>query len=136
MQPWKDTCAQTFVKAFDSISVKNMVLGEAFAIGTHAVFVSDAGADGSDDLGQVIAHEIGHALGLNHNANGINGQLGCPGVTLSNDQPANPFIDYANGDSDATDESKPLMWCKSGGDHTHLGSPAWFQLNQANPVGP
>ena len=25
------------------------------------------------------------------------------------------------------------MWCNAGGDQTHIGSPAWFQLNQANP---
>jgi hypothetical protein len=47
---------------------------------------------------------------------------------------SDPFIDYADGDSDATDQSKPLMWCHGDKGNIHIGSPAWFQLNQANPA--
>jgi hypothetical protein len=32
------------------------------------------------------------------------------------------MIDMADGDSDATDHSKPLMWCRAQADRKHLGS--------------
>jgi len=40
----------------------------------------------------------------------------------------------ADGDSDATDHRKLLMWCRAQADRKHLGSPAWFELNAANPA--
>jgi len=81
----------------------------------HGLFISDYGGYGRE-LSQIVAHEIGHTIGLNHNAERNGDGTACTEATV------NPFIDQANGDSDFKDNSS-LMWCIAESGRKHIGVP-------------
>jgi Bacterial Ig-like domain/Metallo-peptidase family M12B Reprolysin-like/IPT/TIG domain len=105
-----------FVKKFDNAN-KN-VGGFVKRIRTRYVFVRD-GFSGAYQ-GHIVAHEIGHALGLNHN-NELN--LSSVGVGLFDDDSylAEPNALMAPG----TNEQIGPHQCM-------IGYPHWLQLNQQN----
>jgi hypothetical protein len=118
-----------FVHSFDDARVAGGVLGQAQGIGVHALFISDVGGVGHK-LTQITAHEIGHTIGLTHNASSNANHTDC---TVTGGNFSNHFIDFANGDSDGKDTSS-LMWCFADERSKHIGTPFWFLLNEQNPI--
>jgi predicted Zn-dependent protease len=119
-----------FVKSFDPARTTGRIRGDTPSF-QHNVFIPDAAAQSDHFLAQIIAHEIGHALGLRHNSSANAAHTACDQHDPSDPDTFNHFIDFAHGDTDIADVTS-LMYCGTGEKRRHIGAPLWFQLNENN----
>jgi hypothetical protein len=108
-----------FVSHFDlnhENSQTGKVLGFAVDIPSQYLFVSD-GSSGNTQY-HVIAHEIGHALGLHHNSER-------DGVTT--------HLPIQSNDSDFSDSSALMWWLTLHTEQCHIGVRHWDELRGSNP---
>jgi hypothetical protein len=80
------------------------------APGESHIFISDEGRGRSIT---VLAHELGHALGLDHNS----------------EHDLTSKFEFDTNDPDRHDNTS-LMWREDGFTNTHIGSPFWKRLNE------
>jgi hypothetical protein len=119
-------------------SESGVVLGYTAGNGTAFIFIQDD--LNGENINSILAHEIGHALGMHHNADNCTKTLVGGQVTFACESSNNPDITKTSDPTVDSDFVRPgfhgnsaadsMMWYDAASATSHIGWPSLDEMNK------